>query len=103
MESTAAKLATGLGFFTIPAAGLLLYHEIVRRKVRNNFVELSAGNYEHVLVQMAPHFDHHFAGAHPLGGRRHTVAAMRRWFERLYRLTPNLSFEILGVSVSGTP
>jgi ketosteroid isomerase-like protein len=98
------KLTTGamlVGGTT--AAGLHLYHAIVRRKVRENFAQLSRGNYEHVLRQMSGQFEHFFSGMHPLGGRRHTIEAMRRWFERLYRINCNLQFKVQDVSVSGTP
>jgi ketosteroid isomerase-like protein len=85
------------------SGGLHLYHRIVERLVREIFTQLSAGNYEYVLPQMASRFEHFFSGTHPLGGRRHTLDSMRRWFERLYRLNKQLRFEILGVAVSGTP
>ncbi len=98
-----AKFLAGLGFVTAPTAGLLLFHQIVERKVRGNFAQLSAGNYEYLLSQMAPRFDHFFSGTHPLGGRRHSVEALRRWFERVYTLNRNLRFEVLNVAVSGTP
>jgi ketosteroid isomerase-like protein len=101
--SSAIKLLAGLGIVTVPAAGLLLFHQIVERKVRENFAQLSAGNYEFVLSQMALRFDHFFSGTHPLGGKRHSVDAMRRWFERLYTINQNLRFEVLNVAVSGTP
>lgn len=80
-----------------------LYHAIVRRLLRNVFAQLSAGNYEYILGQMAPQFEHIFSGTHPLGGTRHTVGAMRSWFERLYRLSPNLQFETRAMAVSGPP
>lgn len=101
--SRATTLLAGLGVVTVPAAGLLIFHQIVERKVRENFAQLSAGNYEFVISQMAPRFDHFFSGTHPLGGRRHSVDAMRRWFKRLYTICRNLQFEVLDVSVSGTP
>lgn len=100
--SGVSKIMTGVGVITIPAAGLLLFHQIVERKVCGNFAELSAGNYEYVLSQMATNFDHFFSGRHPLGGRRHSVNAMRRWFERLYAINRNLRFKVLNVAVSGT-
>ncbi len=101
--SRATKLLAGLGLAAVPAAGLSLYHKFVEQKMRENFAQLSAGNYEAVLKQMAPRFDHFFSGTHSLGGRRHTLEAMRRWFERVYVINRNLQFEVLGVSVSGTP
>ena len=67
--SRATKLLAGLGLAAVPAAGLLLYHKFVEQKMRENFAQLSAGNYEAVLKQMAPRFDHFFSGTHSLGGR----------------------------------
>ncbi len=101
--SNITQIMAGLGLITAPAAGLLLFHQIVERKVRENFAQLSAGNYEFVLSQMAARFEHFFSGTHPLGGRRQTVGAMRRWFERLYVINRNLRFEVLNIAVSGTP
>jgi hypothetical protein len=64
----------------------------MRRQVRELFARLSRGDYEHVLSRMAPSgFEHTFAGDHPLGGTRHTPAAMRAWLERFYRLPPDIA------------
>jgi ketosteroid isomerase-like protein len=80
-----------------------MYHAIVRRKVTDSFAALSRGDYEVPLAAMAPRFEHIFAGAHPLGGTRHTVPTMRRWFERLFRLNEHLNFTIKHIAVSGWP
>jgi len=99
----AIKITTGLGLAAIPVAGLLAYHRIVERKTRENFVLLSAGDYEPVLGQISSDFEHFFSGRHPLGGRRHSVDAMRRWFKRLYTINRTLRFEIKDICVSGLP
>jgi ketosteroid isomerase-like protein len=52
---------------------------------------------------MAPRFEHTFSGTHSIGGTRHTVDAMRRWFERLHRLTQGLDFTVKHIAVSGMP
>lgn len=80
-----------------------MYHLIVRRKLLRVFAELGKGNSEYVIAGLAPAFDHQFAGAHALGGVRHTVPAIRAWFERLYRLFPDINFTIKHVAVSGWP
>ncbi|CAM3125270.1 SnoaL-like domain-containing protein [Sphingomonas antarctica] len=80
-----------------------MYHAIVRRRVAGLFADLSAGNYETALAGMAPRFEHIFSGTHALGGTRHSTAAMRAWFERLYRLSPDLNFTIKHIAVSGWP
>jgi ketosteroid isomerase-like protein len=74
-----------------------------RRQIERMFQELSRGNYEPALAGLAPRFEQVFAGDHPLGGSRHSVEAFRRWFERMYRLFPNLSFEVTATAASGPP
>jgi ketosteroid isomerase-like protein len=67
-----------------------MYHVIVRRRVRGIFEALGRGDYEVAMAGFAPRFEHIFAGRHALGGERHTTAAMRLWFQRLFRLLPHL-------------
>ena len=43
------------------------------------------------------------AGDHSFGGARHSIAAFRQWFERLYEVFPDLQFEIKTVIVKGWP
>ena len=80
-----------------------MYQFIVRQKLRRVFTELSRGNYEYVLSQLAPEFEHFFLGNHPLGETRHTKEGFRRWCERMYKLTPDLNFEVINVVAGGTP
>jgi ketosteroid isomerase-like protein len=80
-----------------------MYHFIVRRTIKRMFDCLSSGDYETVLKGISPSISHTFSGTHSLGGTRHSVETMRRWFERLYRLTPELNFEIENIAVSGYP
>jgi ketosteroid isomerase-like protein len=80
-----------------------MYHAIVRRRVVGIFEALSAGEYEVVLAGLAERFEHVFSGSHPLGGVRRTYPAMRRWFERLFRLNRHLNFSIKHIAVSGMP
>src|SRR5215467_9218171 len=51
----------------------------------------------------APAFEHAFLGEHALGGARHTLPATRRWYERLYRLLPDIHFDLRQIEVSGPP
>lgn len=46
---------------------------------------------------------HSFPGDHALGGVRRTPEGMRRWFKRLYKVFPDLRFEVKGVVVRGWP
>ena len=80
-----------------------MHHAIVRRKLRQVFASLDKGDHEPLLAGLAPQFDHAFSGTHALGGTRHTEASMRRWFERLHLLFPNLHFTIKHSAVSGPP
>lgn len=80
-----------------------MYHAIVRRKLHKVFADLNRGSYEGVLSQLAPQFEHVFFGPHALGGVRHTAEAYRLWFERLFRLFPDIQFEVKNVIVNGWP
>jgi len=73
------------------------------RRVRHVFARLSVGDYEPALAGLATDVHHRFAGDHALGGERHDAAAVRRWFERLFRLFPELRFQVTDVAVSGWP
>ncbi|MDP9116949.1 MAG: nuclear transport factor 2 family protein [Actinomycetota bacterium] len=44
-----------------------------------------------------------FAGTHALGGERHDREAVRAWFERLFLLYPELTFEVSRVTCTGWP
>lgn len=80
-----------------------MYHTIVKKLAIQSFENLNRGDYESVLKNISPSITHTFSGNHALGGTRHSVEAMRKWFERLYMLSPGLSFEIKNVAVSGFP
>src|SRR6266498_3886304 len=56
-----------------------------------------------LFLMSEPRFEHRFAGEHSLGGTRTSTTKMRHWFERLYRLFPNLRFERHSIAVSGGP
>lgn len=80
-----------------------MYHRIVAAKVRGVFRQINAGDYEVMLKGLAPRFDYVFYGDHALGGHRTTVAAMRAWWERAFRLMPDVRFELEEVLVAGWP
>jgi ketosteroid isomerase-like protein len=80
-----------------------MYHAIVRRKARRLFASLSEGEWRATIDDIAPDVHHTFPGVHPLGGERHSRAAMERWFERLERLYPDLNFEVHRVIAKGWP
>jgi ketosteroid isomerase-like protein len=80
-----------------------MYKTIARRKARSTFEALSRGEWESSLRDVADDVHHVFPGDNAFGGERHSKQAMRRWFERLYRLIPELEFEVKRVSVRGWP
>ena len=80
-----------------------MYHRIVARKVRKTFQQISAGNWEPMVAGMAPSFTYRFYGDHALSGERRTHEALRRWWERCFRLLPDTSFEVQDILVSGWP
>ncbi|MCW0182319.1 MAG: nuclear transport factor 2 family protein [Zavarzinia sp.] len=80
-----------------------MYHMIVKRKVRALFEAVSRGDAGPVLGQFAPRLEHRLLGDSALGGTRHTLAATARWYERLYRLMPDIAFDLDTIEVAGGP
>ena len=80
-----------------------MYHAIVRAYVKKLFDELNKGNYEPVLSGLAKTFEHWFVGNHALSGKRGTRSVTRSWYERLYKIFPNIRFELHNVLVTGWP
>src|SRR5262245_25280963 len=78
-----------------------MLHGIVRRQYRKAWQAMNAHNYEAILGQLAPRFAITFVGDTTLGGTRTTVAAQRAWFQRLFRLFPDASFEMMSLAVDG--
>jgi ketosteroid isomerase-like protein len=80
-----------------------MYKAIARRKARATFEALSRGDWQAALDDVAPDVHHVFAGDNAIGGERHSKEAMGRWFERLYRLIPELHFDLKRIVVRGWP
>jgi ketosteroid isomerase-like protein len=81
-----------------------MYHAIVASRVRALFDAVNGGDAEPVLRAFAPRFEHAFLGeSHALSGARHSLAATRRWYARLYRLLPDIRFDLGRITVSGVP
>lgn len=81
----------------------MIYHAIVRSKLKQSFEEVNRGNLDAVVAQFAPDAEHWFSGAHALGGRRQGTAQIQEWYDRLATVLPDLRFEITGIAVSGPP
>jgi ketosteroid isomerase-like protein len=80
-----------------------MYHAIVRRRAAANFQKLGRGEWRETTASIADDVTHTFPGDHPLGGTRASRAAMERWFERLFRLFPEIHFEVKRVVARGWP
>jgi ketosteroid isomerase-like protein len=80
----------------------MLVQALARRRVRRIFDALGRGDYSLALDGLDEDVHHVFAGDHPLGGERHSRDAVRRWFERLYRLY-DMRFDVRNVFVCGPP
>jgi ketosteroid isomerase-like protein len=80
-----------------------MYHAIIRRKLAAVFAQLNRKEYGAILDGFAPQFEHALFGAHALGGVRHGMPATARWYERLPRVLPDLTFEVRDIVVSGWP
>lgn len=75
---------------------------VIRRRIHGVFDALGRGEYAVALDGLAGDVHHVFAGDHALGGERHSREAVRRWFERLFRLY-DVRFDVRRVIVSGRP
>lgn len=80
-----------------------MYHWFVRLRAQALFDAVSRGDAEPVLRAFAPKFEHILLGNTALGGTRHSLHATRLWYERLYRLLPDIAFEVRRIHVSGGP
>ena len=80
-----------------------MYHSIVKRIALRNFLRVNAKDYEPILKGCSPDIYHRFSGHHALGGERHDREGLRRWFERLGRLSPTLRLTVQDVWVKSFP
>ena len=78
-------------------------HAIVRRRERRIFARRDAGDAERMLDGLGDPFEYRFHGDHALGGVRTSRAAMRAWWERVFRLLPGLRFTIRDIVVNRRP
>ena len=80
-----------------------MYRRAVAARIRQVFDDIGNRELDRVLAGLAPNVHHRFAGDHPLGGERHTRDGVQRWFERVFRLYPQLTFDVHSVDVAGPP
>ncbi len=55
------------------------------------------------MKSIAPNIHHRFGGDTAISGQRHDRETLRRWFERLARVLPNLQLKINDIWVEGWP
>jgi ketosteroid isomerase-like protein len=80
------------------------YHYIIKGFVRKNFKCIQEHQYEEVLKGVSDkQLEHTFAGDNCLGGTRRDKESLKRWFERVGIVLPDLKFEITDIQVKGTP
>lgn len=80
-----------------------MYHAIIRRRIRALFDAVNRGDAQPVLHAFAPRFEHVFIGRHALSGRRNRIDSTREWYDRLYRLLPDIRFTVHRIDVAGPP
>ena len=80
-----------------------MYRLIVAAKIRAAWRQMQRHNYQAVLDQFAPDFEYRFVGDHALGGTRRTLELQAAWFDRLFRLIPDIEFTVRDVVIRGWP
>lgn len=80
-----------------------MYHSIVKRIARKNFLRVNQKDFDALLADCVPAVHHRFGDHHSLGGERHDREALRAWFGRLGRLGKHLTITVQDVWVKGLP
>jgi ketosteroid isomerase-like protein len=88
---------------TAPAERRMMYRAIVASRIRSAWRHVDQHDDALVLDQLAPQFVHRFGGDHALAGTRRHPEAVRAWYQRLYRLLPEIRFQVTDVLVGGWP
>lgn len=80
-----------------------MYHAIVKKKLQKAFQQLNNGDYDPIIAQFGPEFEHVFPGNHALAGRRYTPESNVAWYKRLATIFPDLQFNVKNIVVNGWP
>jgi ketosteroid isomerase-like protein len=80
-----------------------MYRLIVARRARAIFDAIGRRDIDYALKDVRDDVHHVFPGDNAMGGERHSKDAMRRWFERVLDLLPEIEFEVNKVAVRGWP
>lgn len=103
------KLVLSVVVFIVAATSVIAqdlspYHHIIKRIVRKNFKSITEHRYDEVLKGVSnKELEHTFAGDNCLGGTRHDKESLKRWFERVGIVLPDLKFEVTDIQVKGNP
>ena len=81
----------------------MLYSSIVKKRIRQAFDDVNDHRWDELMTSIIPSVHHRFGGVHAIGGERHDRDTLRRWFERLARVLPNLHLTINDIWVKGPP
>jgi ketosteroid isomerase-like protein len=81
----------------------VLYRSIVKKGIRLAFDHVNNRRWDELMRSISPGVHHRFGGDHAIGGERHDRETLRRWFERLARILPNLQLKINNIWVQGWP
>ncbi|MBL8163051.1 MAG: nuclear transport factor 2 family protein [Anaerolineae bacterium] len=81
----------------------MMYHQVVRRIIQGAFRHLNQHNPEQVVAMFAPTLIHSFAGESALGGVRSSPETSIQWYQRLFRLFPDLRFKVNSIVIAGQP
>ena len=81
----------------------MMYSMIVKKRIRQSFDQVNNHDWDTLITSIAPTVHHRFLGAHAIGGERHDRDTLRRWFDRLGRVLPNLRLHINNIWVKGPP
>jgi ketosteroid isomerase-like protein len=80
-----------------------MYRFFVRRRLREVFRRLNAGDFAFITRQFHPGAEHWFAGTHALSGRRASPQRIEEWYARLAAVFPGIRFEVRKLIVAGPP
>lgn len=84
--------------------GLRIYHNVVKKLVKNNFKAIEEHNPEEIMAGVSEKtLIHTFAGDNSLSGTRHDKDSLLKWFKRVNRVLPELKFDITDIQVIGSP
>jgi len=83
--------------------GAMVYHAIVRSKVRRLWQRVGSGHYEAAVALASPRLHFRFAGGPPLGADLHGPDEFRRWFAGAFALLPGLRMTLTDMVVQGWP